>query len=172
MDSDRDKLVVMPYTLLDDEWSLTDRHMTEIWLQMEREDNIKYAFFDGSVRSLEEWLSFVKQPDVFVAVVIDVERNIPVHVVWLSNASGPTAWAHHCVLGKYRRGAWEAVRAYWKNSVLRIIFGCTPETNKMAIKFLTKIGRFTVAGTLPELCYLAYENKRVGGTLSYCYLKT
>ncbi len=145
--------------------------MAAIWLQLEQEGKVEHLFYDGSIKDITGWLTHMKAPGTFPLVVADIEQKRPVHVCWLKDVADGVAWAHHSATGRYRRGAWEAVIDYWSHAELRMLLGMTPETNTQAVKFLTRICKFTIVGIIPEVCNMAYEGKRVGGVLSYYQLK-
>jgi hypothetical protein len=160
-------LQVYPYVATEHGWSISDSVMAAIYLQLEQEDKIRHLFYDGSLTDVSAWLQYVKLPGTFLIIVADIDRKIPVHIVWLKDASDGVAWAHHCALGKYCRGVWEKVIEYWKSMPINIVLGLTPESNVKAVKFLTKICKFTVVGRVPYVCNMVYENRRVGGIFSY-----
>jgi len=145
--------------------------MAAIWLQLEQEDKVEHVFYDGSVRDVTGWLAHLKQPRVFPLVVADMDAGKPVHVAWLTDVCDGVAWVHHAALGKYRRGAWEAMIEYWDQTPLHILLGMTPETNEKSIKFMQKVCKSTIVGIIPQICNLAYEARRVGGVIGYCLLK-
>ena len=160
-------LQIYPYVHTGEGWSIADSVMAGIWFQLEQEGKVEHLFYDGAVKDVTDWLAHIKQPRVFPIVVADVEKHIPVHVCWLTDVADGIAWAHHAALGKYHRGVWETVIDYWSKFELRLLLGMTPETNERAVKFLRKICKFQVVGVIPGLCNMAYENRRVGGVISY-----
>lgn len=163
-------LQVYPYVPINQGWSISDSVMAAIWLQLEQEGKVEHLFYDGSIRDIIGWLSHLKQPGTFPLVVADIDKSIPVHIAWLKDVADGVAWAHHCSIGKYRMGAWETVLEYWQLMPLRILLGLTPESNARAVKFLEKICHFHIVGTVPEVCNMAYQDKRVGGIISYYQL--
>ncbi len=163
-------LEVYPYVHTGEGWSISDSVMAAIWLQLEQEGKVEHLFYDGIVRDITGWLAHLKQPGLFAAVVADTVQARPVHIVWLKDIWDGVAWAHHTSIGNYRRGVWETVIDYWSKFELRLLLGLTPETNEKAIKFLSKICKFTIVGTIPGLCHMAYEDRRVGGVVSYYQL--
>jgi hypothetical protein len=166
-------LQIYPYVPLDNgAWSIPDSAMAAVWEQLEAEGKAEQLFYDGTVRDVPGWLEFIKRPQVFLLVVADPEAKRPVHVAWLKDVYDGVAWAHHCSLGRYHRGTWGAVLDYWRGfQPLRLLLGLTPASNERAVKFLKKICGFTVVGTIPEICNLAYEGRRVDGIVSYYQLR-
>lgn len=164
-------LQVYPYTRYEGKWSIHDNVMASIWLQLEHENKTEQLFYDGGIVDIVGWLSLLKDNKVFPLVVADTDKQVPVHIAWLKDIADDFAWMHHTAIGNYRRGAWEAMVDYWRQSDLRILLGMTPETNTKALKFVTKICHATIVGTIPELCYMHYLGGKVGGVLSYYRLK-
>jgi hypothetical protein len=164
-------LQVYPYVATEHGWSISDSVMAAIWMQLEQEGKVEHLFYDGSVRDVSGWLQHLKTPGMYPLVVADTEKAVPVHIAWLNNIGDHIAWAHHCAIGKYRRGVWEAVVNYWKIFDLWVILGLTPETNEKAVKFLERICKFHIVGTVPAVCNLAYEGHRVGGVISYYQMR-
>ena len=160
-------LEIFPYVCIDSQWSLSDSVMSAIWLQLEQEGKIEQLFYDGAIRDVTGWLHHLKQPRIFAAVIADMDKGVPVHMAWLTDVADGVAWAHHTAIGKYCRGVWEKYLEYWKTFNLRILLGMTPETNELAVKFLKKICKFTIVGVIPQICNMAYEDRRVGGVISY-----
>ena len=172
MESKSSRFVVYPYVPLEDnKWSISDEMLVWIWKQIETEGKTEHLFYDGKIRDIASWLLFWRTPGRYPLIVWDTQDKRVVHIGWLSEVDDILAWAHHCAVGPYKRGAWEAVREYWQQfPTVRLLMGKTPETNEKAIKFLKLCG-FNIVGTIPWICNMFYEGKRVGGVISYCELQ-
>jgi hypothetical protein len=148
--------------------SISDETLIYIWKRIEEEGKIEQLFYDGSVTNIQEWLNFIKQPGMFPIIVWDNINNQIVHILWLKDAFDCSAWIHHCAVGNYRRGVWEASLEHWQRfDSLKLLLGLTPKTNKKAVKILKGICKFTIVGEIPFVCNMHYEGKRVPGILSY-----
>jgi len=169
MEQKSSRFDLYPLVQINGQWSIPDEILAGIWKQIEAEDKVKDLMYDGTIKSAFDWVSFLKRPGTFPVLVVDREPKTVVHIAWLRDVFDIGAWAHHCSVGRYQRGAWEAVRDYWHGNFkgLKLLLGLTPETNEKAIKFLTKICKFTVVGKIPLMCNMAYLGKRVPAIISY-----
>lgn len=167
MASKSSKFEIFPLVHRDGEWSIPDEVLVDCWNQIVKEDKAKDLFYDGSVKTPYDWVSFLKEPGTFPIIVAKNRRII--HVLWLKDLFDVGAWIHHCAIGKYQRGLWEAARDHWRTVCpsLKILLGLTPETNELGVKILTKICKFTIVGKVPLMCNMAYEGRRVAGVFSY-----
>lgn len=164
-----DKFEVYPLIQVEGKWTVPDEVLVGIWGQIVSEGKDKELFYDATIKTPFEWMEFIKRPGTYPILVVDKKKKTVVHIAWLKDVFDIGAWAHHCSVGKYQRGAWEAARDYWKKYFpnLKLLLGITPETNEPAIKFLQKICKFTVVGKIPLMCNMGYENKRVSAIISY-----
>lgn len=162
------KFYVYPIMPLGDGCSIADSTLIYIWERIEEEGKVEHLFYDGMIRDKESWLSFIKRPDIFPVIVWNQETKTIAHIAWLKDLFDVCGYAHHCSIGKYQRGAWEAVRDFWKQfDSLKILLGLTPKTNERAVKFLEKICKFKIVGEIPLVCNMSYRGERVPGILSY-----
>jgi hypothetical protein len=174
MESKSNSLLVWPYVIDQErhEWSIPEELLIEIWNRLVSEDKIKWVFHDGSIQDGFSFLVFLQTPGVFPLVVMDAEKRQPVHIAWLTDVGRQHAFVHHCSVGKYRRGTWETMTAYWKGlGAIKILLGLTPADNKRAVKFVEKICRANIVGAIPGICYVAQANKFVSGVMSYYELE-
>lgn len=164
------KFTIFPLVQMQDgQWSIPDEVLIDVWRQIEAEGKVPKLMYDGTIRTPFEWIAFLKRPGTYPALVVDNEKKTVVHIAWLKDIFDIGAWAHHCSVGQYRRGAWEAVLGHWKKyfTGLKILLGLTPITNAPALKFLSRICKFTVVGEIPQMCNLAYDGRRASAVLSY-----
>jgi hypothetical protein len=169
MESKSAKFTIYPLVPIGDgKHSISDETLIYIWKRIEQEGKVEQLFYDGSVKNIQEWLNFIKQPAMFPIIIWDNINNQIVHVAWLKDAFDCSAWIHHCAIGNYRRGVWEANLDHWKKfNSLKLLLGLTPKSNEKAIKILKKICKFKIVGEIPFVCNMFYEGKRVSGILSY-----
>jgi hypothetical protein len=160
------KFEVYPLAKINSEWTIPDEILLGVWAQIVAEGKDKELFYDGTINTPFEWMEFIKRPGTY-PILIAQDRAV-VHIAWLKDVFDVGAWTHHCSLGKYKRGAWEAGRDHWKQyfTGLKLLLGITPENNERAVKFVQKICKFTVLGVIPQMCRMA-DNSRVGAFISY-----
>lgn len=170
--SNNSKFEIYPLIQIDGEWTIPENVLLGIWHQIVNEGKDKHLFYDGTIKTAFEWMEFIKRPGTYPLLVAEIESKKVVHIAWLKDIFDIGAWGHHCSIGPYQRGAWEAVRDHWKKyfTNLKIVLGITPETNEKALKFALKICKFKRVGKIPLLCNMAYEDKRVAGIISYFQL--
>lgn len=163
------KYAIYPLVPLDNgQHSISDETLIYIWRRIEEEGKVQHLFYDGSIRDAADWLKFIKRNDVFPVIVWNTERKRIAHVVWLKDCFDCCAYIHHCAIGPYQRGVWEAVRDHLKQfDSLKLLLGLTPKINTAAVKMLTKICKFNIVGEIPYVCNMAYTGDRVPGILSY-----
>ena len=166
------KFVIYPLVPIGDgKHSISDETLIFIWKRIEEEGKVETLFYDASVKDIQGWLNFIKQPGVFPVIIWDETHKKIVHISWLKDAFDVSAWVHHCAIGPYKRGVWEAVLEYWRSfDNLKMLLGLTPKTNDKAVKILKKICKFTVVGEIPMVCNMVYQGERVPGILSYYQL--
>jgi hypothetical protein len=169
MGSKSNRFEIYPLSYVNGEWTIPEEVLVGIWGQMVAEGKNKELFYDGTIKTPFEWMEFIKRPGTYPILVVEKKKKTVVHIAWLKDVFDIGAWAHHCSVGKYQRGAWEAVRDHWKKYFpsIKLVLGITPETMEKAIKFAEKICKFTIVGTIPLMCNLGYEGRRVGAIISY-----
>jgi hypothetical protein len=151
--------------------SISDETLIYIWKRIEQEGKIELLFYDGSVKTIQEWLNFIKQPGVFPIILWHNADKKIVHIIWLKDAFDCSAWIHHCAIGNYKRGVWEAAVEHFKQfDSLKLVLGLTPKSNEKAVKILKNICKFTIVGEIPLICNMKYADERVPGILSYYQL--
>lgn len=169
---------VWPLVDLDDgEKSIPDWWLSYVWDQMHSEGRDIQVFYTGVIKTEDDWLKFIKNVHNFPVFVMDAKTKKPVMAAWLNNVGQGVAEGHFCSIGRYQRGSGEIALNYWRSfktetgeQFLKVIYGVTPETYTKVFKLLHILG-FERVGTIPGLCFLAYEQKRTGGVISYLSLE-
>lgn len=158
---------IYPLVQIDGKWTIPDEVLVGIWGQIVSEGKNKDLFYDGTVNTMFEWVEFLKRPGTFPILVVDKAKKIVVHIFWLKDIFDIGAWVHHCSVGKYQRGAWEAARDHWRKYFphLKLLLGMTPETNEKTIRLLEKICKFTIVGKIPHMCN--FIDHRVTAVICY-----
>lgn len=165
-----DRFEIYPLVQIDGKWTIPDEVLVGIWGQIVSERKDKDLFYDASIKTPFEWMEFIKRPGTYPILVVDKNSKAVVHIAWLKDLFDIGAWAHHCSVGPYQRGAWEKVRDHWREHFkwLKLLLGATPETNEKAVKFAEKICKFTIVGKIPHMCKMGYDgDKRVSAVISY-----
>ena len=163
---------LIPIISLGGNCNVPDPFLLDLWYRMCREGKEKVVFYDGFISNGDQWLEFMKSPFNYPVVVVGEDKE-PKVIAWLNAYENHNARGHYCFLTPFKRGVGEAIINYWRSMrdtngdpLLLTIIGVTPEINEKAIH-LVKLMGFTVLGTIPNFCKLKYENKLVGGVVSY-----
>lgn len=160
--------VTVPYMIRDKEWTVSDAEMADLFDRMYCEKNLETVFYDGTVAGKDDFLAYFKNPDVAAIGAWDARKN-PIVWIWLTGIHNGTAFIHFCTFrGPSTR---RKVRAacyivHTLAEYCRCLVGVTPETFSGACHFARALG-FETLGTVPQMIYLHYEQKRVGAVISY-----
>lgn len=157
MESKQSKIQVIPYALTEKGYPIDDQVLSLIWKQIVNEGLDKKVFPDNSISTVADFLGLMKDT-----------RNIPVFafdgkllgLAWLNSVHDKHALAHFCMMreawGKKTLQVGQEILKYWNSfDVLDVIIGNTPSDNKLAIKYIQKLG-FTVIGEIPTIGKVSY----------------
>lgn len=170
---------ILYYGQHDGAWSVPDHLMRAVFDLMAEEDLVRRVFYDGKVIDSAQFVETMKCKSNTVVLALDdhaIGKEILLAIAWL-NGHGPNhAFAHFCVFRAARKitkdvagtvmGFWWSLKRPSGGPLLRVIMGKTPENNRAATIFLRRIG-MKILGTVPAICWDAYERKSVGGVISY-----
>jgi hypothetical protein len=165
------RFTIMPYvfSVENEQWSIPDSIMAEVWDHMCLEKKAEVVFWGGGITNTHEFLKFMKEDKNFPLLVIDVVSLVPVMVAWLNGIEMNHAIGHFCSLEKYDPEMAKTIIEFWKNlekpdhsKMFNVLLGFIPETNDKAIKNAIRIG-FTNLGTIPGMCSMAYNNNIIVG---------
>lgn len=150
-------LKLIPYTETDGIRTFTDTHIKKLFSRTVEDGLDKIVFYDGSIRTEEQFLRAMKYGDsMFFCVSVD---NEIIGYTWLNRFENHTARLHFCVFQEHWGDSEELGRAtldklmYMKDRKDRYLFdlftGYVPAWNKRAIQFSLKCGGKTY-GTIPD----------------------
>ena len=156
-------------------WSVSDEAMGYVWDKIKRANLVKRVWPTGEVRTADDWFTMIKNPTNIVNLVTGYEDVVA--FAWLNGISHNHAFAHYCTFpeawGRGTVGIMRQCLKYWfgfkdenGNPMLEVILGRTPSDNRLAIKFLDRIG-MEVLGEIPGIGIDVYKNKKVGLVFSY-----
>lgn len=144
---------------------------------LESENRVKSSFFDGSVQNISQFYDFcLDKRNIFILIWDEDKHNFVAHC-FLNDFSGLVCKIHFgllkSALGGYGIQLAKLVtkrlfafrRADSDLPLMTSLIGVTPETNKLAVRFLQRAG-FKVIDYIPHLCYLYYEKQYVPGFVS------
>ena len=147
-------------------WSVPDEILAGLWAQMCQSGKAMRLFYNGTVRTVDEWISWLKEPSNIVVLVADALNKKIACVAWLNNAREGSAQVHFCMLGMPRAEIGVMALNYWASlGPLYVIVGITPESYTDAIRYAEKIG-FKKKGEVTNLCNMVYEGRRESGVIT------
>ena len=160
-------LIVWPYLKIENNWTISDEIISAAWDKMVGLNRVEPTWYDGSVKTREEFDAFLRDPYLFPVFVADADTMRLWVIAWLNDIVDGTARAHFCYLDRYHSDVFDKVLDYWKKiESLRVITGITPESYKLVLRIIQR-GGFQTAGTIPQICNMHYENRREGAVVSY-----
>jgi hypothetical protein len=144
------------------------------------------VFYDGSCQSFSAFLEMFSQPDMHYWLLY-YEGQL-CGIAWMNGMVNKRAFAHFCMLknvyGRRSDGMSKSVAigrfclASWLNHkgddgqyLIDVLVGITPERNKMAIKWVQRVG-FVRAGTIPFAVWMGDSGESEPGVLSYATRET
>jgi hypothetical protein len=164
---------VLPIEPFDGGWNVPDEALASLWRRMVAANKVTETFYGGGISSTDDFLRFVKSPDIAACLVIDAASRQPAALAWLTNVDNGAAFAHYCVFSTPSRAAGQAVLAFWEHlsrpdgrPLLELLLGITPEIHEPALRVLRILG-FTTIGTIPRYCDCVYKGGRCGAVISY-----
>ena len=159
------------------QWNVSDEDMVKIFLRMAAKGLHERVFYMGEIKSPFDWLSVVKNPTNSVHLIVD-DDNIPVAIAWLNTMRWSSALAHFCILpegwgrekstdiGNATMNYWWSMNRPDGTPIWKTIRGETPSNNRLALKFIQRIG-FKIIGTIPNERWDRYRNEPVDLVYSY-----
>ncbi|MDI6741620.1 MAG: hypothetical protein QMD11_02680 [Smithella sp.] len=163
-----EKYFVWPFTKLPDgSYTMPDEFLHAIWKQLAADGNAHRVFYDGAVKTAEDFARFMKLPGNYPVFVMDPEKQKIVFAAWLNGVSANAAYAHFFGLGRgsYRPELSNMIVGYWeKMNLFSVILGVLPAQNSRAIHVAVDCG-FEILGAIPGLCLKADGNVEAGTIL-------
>lgn len=167
---------VLPYMVVDGVPTFKDSDLMGMFDKVVRDGTVEAIFFDGSVKTREDFAAMMKQSDVQFYGVYVKDSSTPVGFIWLDMFMQKTARGHFCAFSEYWGDAYKighellvrllTMKDREGNYVLDAVYGFTPEDNEMALT-ATKAAGFKVAGTLPNAFYYESDKKSHPGVMMY-----
>jgi len=143
---------------------LTDKEILHLWRLLEESGTLKMVFYSGGIRNDEEFLKYVRSDNIhFYSLYYD---GVEAGFVWLNEMRERSARIHFTgfknVYGKraIRIGRFALSRILTQKNMngtflLDVVYGFTPKSNSLAVKFIQKIGA-VIRGDYPHGSYNAF----------------
>ena len=168
----------IPYFHVDGVPTLRDSQIKDLWIRMVGEGTARTVFIDGTVQSADDFLASMKHPGNQLWVFM--EDGEPLVFFWLNSFEGRTARVHFCAFKTVwgRRAKEIAADGLklcltdrdGKGPLLDCLIGYTPVRNRLACRFIQKIGMRPV-GEVPNLLFDAYEGQSITGLITSCTME-
>ena len=141
--------------------SLTRDHLTILWNLMESEDKVRWLFYDGKVRDVQDYIDFMTDPAVHAYALYERDWETPLATYFVNNFIGKAAMLHFCYFdaGLSRREALAIDTCNFllkgHNGGISALIGITPLPFRHAWKFALSVG-FERKAILPKACHVPY----------------
>jgi len=152
-------ITLIPYVELNGMRTIPDDIVFESFDIMVREGTQKTVFYNGSVKTRESFLEFMKDTrNLPVFVMYD---NVISGIFWINGLHSNFAFAHFCLFknawGDVSKEIGHKVLEYWfsipdkdGNSLFDLIIGIIPSFNKKAESYVRSLG-FKKVGDIPNM---------------------
>jgi hypothetical protein len=170
------KLLLVPYCQYNGEWTLPPDILKFSWQKLVQEETAKVVFYDGKVKTEEEFITMCQLPDVHTHFLFREDNGDVAGIGWLNNFAGNSAHCHwvcfKCIWGRTSDRAIRQTLKYWfsfaldEKPLFDTILGIYPEDNE-GIDIFAKRNGFTVIGKIPNLLHNYWEDRKVGAVFSY-----
>lgn len=143
---------IYPYCERDGVRTISDSAWMQVWHKLEEQGIAKIVFSDGTINTPHRFLDFIKEQRNLVSMVL--VDDVPGGFGWVNGIAKNHAFAHYAFFretwGKQTDEMAHALVSYWFDTrfPFDILIGQTPEWNRKAVRFLSRIG-WTVVGTIP-----------------------
>ena len=162
---------LLPYCEVDGIRSFTDSEVGYIYTMLEKEDKAEAAFCDGSVRSSEDFVHFMKYESKLWVAVVDAKV---VGIAWLNNFNHNTAWGHfaffesdHDTVEIGRETMRQLMFLEDNNGyIFSVLMGWTSSKNKIVAGFLKQV-RMIKVGEIPNATYDYFDGQTYDAALFY-----
>ena len=152
------KIKLAPYTAIDGVVTFPDSAIRSLYAQMVEEKTADTVFYDGAVRSGEDFLNMMKFGNFKLYVIfVDQAKS---GILWLHDFGPRCAQLSFCLfknvwggkksveIGKKCVNDILYMRDASDNYIFDMLYGCTPKSNRLALRFVRNIG-WKHSGDLP-----------------------
>lgn len=162
---------ILPYTHIDGVPTLRDSDLEALYLQVLEEGKVEDVWYDGSVRCPEDFIAFFKRGSFHLHLVQNEKRET-IAFFWISDLEEHTCRIHFCGFKKHWKSFIRAGEAALKflSPHFVLIRGVTPVSNKMACKFIQRVGMKTL-GVMPDRIYNFYKERIEDALITYYQAK-
>ncbi len=168
---------LVPYCSLDGIPTFRDSELATFFYWMEQEGSLPKVFYDGTVTTREEFLSFCHNPKNTFWFLLNEDSGNYIAFCWVNSIEGRSARIHFCT---FRRNVTPRLNIdaghttiktiLWikKNDkfLLDCLIGVVPTTNRTACRFIKSIGAIKV-GVVPQMLWNAWSGDNMDALITY-----
>jgi len=164
---------IIPYVEIDGIRTIKDSEIKELFARTKQDGLVETVFYDGYIRTADDFLLLMKNKFIFFWVLKDGEQTVG--YVWLDRAEGKAIRQHYCTFKEYWGKAVELgkfvldkIMALQNDDgfIFSVLIGIVPEWNKKAIDFSVKCGGVN-AGVIPNMIWNGYKEQTENAVLIY-----
>jgi len=142
----------------------------DYYAKMDDQGLIEDAFPDGSMTSIAGFMAMCNELSSSVIFARDITTGEVAGHCYLTEQRGLACQVHFAVLKGFHGPiaitmAKDIARQVFKHSSLKTLVGLTPVTNRLALRFIDRVG-YKVIGIIPYTYYIAKIDEYVDGVLS------
>ena len=128
-------------------------------------------FCESEITSVQEFIDLARNPNTLFYVVIDIDTEDFVCVVWLNGRTTCNCSLHGAFFKGYLRKSVDITRQLLRSFFIEVpnlesIIGFVPKKNRLAIAFGKRVG-WTKVGTIPNLITNSKTREAEAGVLFY-----
>lgn len=162
-----------PLVKWEGKWSIPYPVLQKVWEDMVESGAEKETFYDGWVKTFDDFVFYLQTPTNLVILVVDMDNKKIVAFGVLNNINNSVGYAHFSFTNGFIKGAGELVIKYWGDilddkgdKIIRVLIGITPESYEKVHHIIQTWG-FKIIGTIPNACPMYYKGRREGAVISY-----
>lgn len=160
---------IHPYVERDGIRTISDTVVRSIYERLVQDGLVRWAYFDGSIQSSDQFLAAMKTGENRLFVVLHEDK--PKAIFWLTHLEGRSCRLHFAIFkeawGKLGREMGRGVLAFLTGSkdqagnfIFDSVVGIIPRPNALAQRYASDVGMKRV-GTIPLMLFDAYTGKSV-----------
>ena len=147
---------------------MTEDELVQLFVRCVDEDLRDVVFYDGHIKTTNQWLSFIDFQPTLVVKIERPDRELG-GFWWLNGFHGKSAMLHFCYFGKdveaKKEMTMQSLRWMAKKRVLKSLYGITPKYYRHVLTFMEELG-WELRGPVGGACYIAKKDKYVDGIIS------
>lgn len=162
------KYNILPYTTSDGIPTFKDSDIIALYNQMKEEGTFDLVMHDGSFKRVEDFVAYIKQPDIPFFVMYKDTYQTPVAMCWLNRVEKTHTYMHFTGFNASKGNTVEigkVAMSYVFSMGFDSIMSMIPATNRVAIIYIRKLG-FKKLADVPHLLWSEGEQRSVTGVLS------